>query len=71
MFCLFCLSVLRVLGGTEWATGLTGWKPIAPGSKFCYDALEPLSNPNEQEVNSDLRYMLFPGNRDLLTTTVT
>jgi hypothetical protein len=68
-----CVPVLKPHGSINWSGHLrdglrveyAGWQPIAPGSKLCFDAWEPLSNPNKQEINSRLRYMLFPGDPEL------
>jgi hypothetical protein len=67
------IPVLKPHGSINWSGHLreglraeyAGWKPIAPGSKLSFDASEPLSNPNKQEINSSLRYMLFPGDPEL------
>jgi hypothetical protein len=74
----YCVSdpgvpVLKPHGSINWSGHLRerlraeydGWRPLGPGSQLCFDAREPLSNPNKQEINSSLRYMIFPGDPDL------
>ncbi|MCX6628707.1 MAG: hypothetical protein NTW28_13890 [Candidatus Solibacter sp.] len=67
------IPVLKPHGSINWSGHLRErlsapyphWQPLGPGSSLCFDRREPLSNPNKQEVNSDLRYMIFPGDPDL------
>jgi hypothetical protein len=37
------------------------WQRISSKSKLSFDFRERLSNPDRQEINFDLRYMVFPG----------
>jgi len=67
------IPVLKPHGSINWSGHLRenlraeygGWKPLGQGSRLSYDSWEPLSNPNKQEINSDLRYMIFPGDPEL------
>lgn len=66
------VPVLKPHGSINWIhlrEGLTSsyphWKPIAVGSQLCFDASRPLSDPDPQESNPCLRYMLFPGDPEL------
>jgi hypothetical protein len=63
--------VLKPHGSINWSTHLEqklkaaydGWKRIGDGSQFCYDALNPLLNPDKDFIHSPfLKYMKFPGN---------
>jgi hypothetical protein len=45
-----------------------GWRPIGPGSRLSFDGQNPLSNQDVQEINTDLRYCLYPGDPDVPTT---
>jgi hypothetical protein len=67
------VPVLKPHGSINWSSyvkdgGVSdypGWKPIADGSQLCFDASRPLLDPDPQEVNPTLRYMLFPGDPEL------
>jgi len=67
------VSIIKPHGSINWSghlrKGLTadyaGWEPLGSGSKLCFDASNPLANPNMQDINSDLRYMIFPGDPEL------
>jgi hypothetical protein len=41
------------------------WRPIGSGSRLSYPPNTPLQNPDQQGVNPDLIYALFPGDPDL------
>ncbi len=41
------------------------WRPIGPGSGLSYPAATPLKNTDQQGINHDLVYALFPGDPDL------
>jgi len=70
------VSILKPHGSINWSGHLreglraeyNGWHPLGHGSKIAYDSNNPLSNPNMQEINSDLRYMIYPGDPDLPTS---
>lgn len=63
------ISILKPHGSINWNDYLTrglkteysGWRPIGPDSKLSYDASNPLSNPDRDDINPNLRYMIFPG----------
>jgi hypothetical protein len=63
------ISILKPHGSINWndylnrelKTEYSGWRPICPGSKLSYDASNPLSNPDRDDINPNLRYMIFPG----------
>jgi hypothetical protein len=67
------VAVLKPHGSINWNgylrrnfrndSGL--WQPIGPGNRLSYPAETPLKNPDQQEINPDLRYALFPGDPDL------
>jgi hypothetical protein len=67
------VPVLKPHGSINWTGYLReggsceypGWKTIAPDSQLCFDESRPLLNPDPQEINPDLRYMLFPGDPEL------
>jgi hypothetical protein len=68
------IPVIKPHGSINWSSyaqnpNLTAeydaWRPIAPGSTLSYDIRQPLANPDLQEINSDLRYCIFPGDPDL------
>jgi hypothetical protein len=67
------VPVLKPHGSINWSSYLEsggrcdyeGWRVIAPHSKLSYDVLQPLSDPDVDEVNPDFRYMLFPGDPEL------
>jgi hypothetical protein len=67
------IPILKPHGSINWSRHLReellaqygGWQPIGPGNRLTFDALEPLSNPNKQEINSNLRYMIYPGDPEL------
>ena len=67
------IPVLKPHGSINWSSYLEsgghcdyeGWRVIAPQSKLSYDVLQPLSDPDVDEVNPDFRYMLFPGDPEL------
>jgi hypothetical protein len=44
------------------------WQPIRPGSTLSFDSADPLANTDRQDINSDLRYCLYPGDPDLPTS---
>jgi hypothetical protein len=41
------------------------WHPLEPGSGLSYMAATPLRNPDQQAINPDLAYAIFPGDPDL------
>jgi hypothetical protein len=63
------ISILKPHGSINWndylskglRTEYSGWQPIGPDSKLSYDASNPLSNPDRDDINPNLRYMIFPG----------
>lgn len=65
--------VIKPHGSINWSGHLReglraeydGWQPLGGGSRLCFDLAEPLSNPNKQEINSTLRYVIFPGDPEL------
>jgi len=67
------IPIVKPHGSINWSGHLrqqlqaeyAGWQILGPGSKLSFDTREPLSNPNKQEINSDLRYMLYPGDPEL------
>jgi hypothetical protein len=70
------VAILKPHGSINWSGHLRnaglraeyqGWRPLGSGSKLCFDSIDPLSNPNKQEINTDLRYMIYPGDPDLPT----
>jgi len=66
------VPVLKPHGSINWSGHLreglsaqySGWTPIQTGSQISFDVLSPLENPNKQEINSELRHMIFPGDLD-------
>jgi hypothetical protein len=67
------VPLLKPHGSINWSGHLreeglrpeyTFWQTISSKSKLSYDSREPLSNPFKQEINSDLRYMIFPGDSE-------
>lgn len=67
------VPVIKPHGSINWSSyaqnstlsaEYSGWRPIAPGSKLSYDSLDPLANPDFQEVHPKFRYCLFPGDPD-------
>ena len=71
------IPVIKPHGSINWSSfaqnknlsnSYSGWAPTAPGSTLSFDATDPLKNPDLQEINSDLRYCLFPGDPDLPQT---
>ena len=66
-------AVLKPHGSINWSSWMEsggrcdyeGWRPIAAGSKLCFDATQPLVDPDADEINPDYRYMLFPGDPEL------
>lgn len=67
------IPVIKPHGSSNWSGHLKeglraeydGWQPLGSACRLCFDAREPLSNPNKQEINSTLRYMIFPGDPEL------
>jgi hypothetical protein len=67
------VPVLKPHGSINWNSYLQaggrcdypGWRPIAPNSNISFDELLPLLDPDPQEVNRDLRFMLYPGDPEL------
>lgn len=63
------VPILKPHGSINWngflrkglKSSYNGWTPIAPNSRLSYDRYNPFSNPDVQEINPDLRYMIFPG----------
>jgi hypothetical protein len=63
------IPILKPHGSINWSDYLRknlkaeyrGWKAIGPSIKLSYDARNPLSNPDRDGINPDLRYMIFPG----------
>ncbi|PYR39762.1 MAG: hypothetical protein DMF95_35060 [Acidobacteria bacterium] len=52
----------------ELTSGYGGWVGVDPASTVSYDGSDPLANPFEQEINSDLRYCVYPGDPDAADT---
>lgn len=67
------IPIIKPHGSINWSGHLRegliaeydGWQPLGEGSHLCFDVREPLTNPNKQEINSALRYMIFPGDPEL------
>jgi hypothetical protein len=67
------IPIVKPHGSINWSGHLrehlqsqyAGWQPLGLGSTLCFAANEPLSNPDIQESNPDLRYMLYPGDSEL------
>lgn len=67
------IPIVKPHGSINWSGHLreqlqaeyAGWRALGPGFKLSFDANEPLSNMDMQESNSDLRYMLYPGDSEL------
>ena len=71
------VPIIKPHGSINWSSHLQNpnltpiypdWAPVGPGSKLSFDRAHPLSNQDQQEINSDLRYCLYPGDPDLPTT---
>jgi hypothetical protein len=66
------VPVLKPHGSINWSGFLreslksdyAGWAPIASHSRLSYDRFNPLSNPDMQDINPYLRYMIFPGDSE-------
>jgi hypothetical protein len=66
------ISILKPHGSINWNDHLrrdlkaeySGWRPIGPDNKLSYDASNPLSNPDRDDINPDFRCMIFPGDRE-------
>jgi hypothetical protein len=62
-------SILKPHGSINWndylsrglKTEYSGWRPVCPDSTLSYDSSNPLSNPDRDDINPNLRYMIFPG----------
>jgi hypothetical protein len=67
------VPVLKPHGSINWSSylntssscGYSGWARIAPGSNISWDEVRPLQDPDPQEINPDLRSMLYPGDPEL------
>lgn len=67
------ISILKPHGSINWndylrrdlRTQYSGWQPVGPENKLSYDASNPLSNPDRDDINPDFRYMIFPGDPEL------
>jgi hypothetical protein len=67
------IAVLKPHGSINWSSYLesggscdyAGWKKISPHSVLSFDSLRPWSNSDSDEINSDFRYMLFPGDPEI------
>jgi hypothetical protein len=67
------IPIIKPHGSITWSGHLRkgfksdypSWSVIAEGSKLSYDIAQPLSNPFKQGINTDLNYMVFPGDPDL------
>jgi hypothetical protein len=67
------VPVIKPHGSINWSghlreglrTEYAGWQPLGPGSQLSFDVFDPLSNSNKQEINTELRYMIFPGDTEL------
>lgn len=71
------VSVIKPHGSLNWSSFAQNpnlvaqyqhWRPIAPQSTLSYDGAAPLANPDLQDINSDMRYCLYPGDPDLPTS---
>jgi hypothetical protein len=66
------VAILKPHGSIHWSGFLreglksdyTGWVPTASNNRLSYDQFNPLGNPDMQEINPDLRYMIFPGDSE-------
>jgi hypothetical protein len=66
------IAILKPHGSINWSGYLRdslraeygGWRPISKSNKLSFDVSDPLSNSDKQDVNSGLRYMIFPGDPD-------
>jgi hypothetical protein len=52
----------------KWSAQYSDWEPIGPGSKLSFDGKQPLCNQDMEEINTDFRYCLYPGDPDLPST---
>ena len=67
------IPIIKPHGSINWSGHLReglkaeydGWQALGTGCRLSFDVREPLSNPNKQEINSNLRYMIFPGDPEL------
>lgn len=67
------VSVLKPHGSINWSSYLEsggrcdyeGWDVIAPRSTLSLDVSQPFVDSDVDEINSELRYMLFPGDPEL------
>lgn len=67
------VPIIKPHGSITWSGHLreglvaeyANWRRIAPESKFSYDSSNPLSNPFKQGINTQLNYMIFPGDPEL------
>src|SRR5208337_4775310 len=63
------VPILKPHGSINWSRHLSeglraesnDWRPISPGSPYCYIPRDPFFDPFEQGVNQRLRHLLFPG----------
>src|SRR6202040_1118552 len=67
------IAILKPHGSINWNDYLKenlkaeygGWKPVGRGSRLSYDSLNPLADPDRDDVNPNLHYMMFPGDPEL------
>jgi hypothetical protein len=67
------IAILKPHGSINWnrylREGLKNdsglWQPIGRGSRLSFPIETPLKNPDQQGINPDLLYALFPGDPDL------
>lgn len=71
-----CVPLIKPHGSINWngylrehlkPVAYQGWRSIdqARGNKLSYDSVNPLANPDVDNVNQMLRFMLFPGDDHL------
>ena len=67
------VSVIKPHGSINWngyrreelQPYYQGWQQLGDGSQLCYDRNKPFADPFPQDVNADLRYVIYPGDPEL------
>ncbi len=67
------LPVIKPHGSINWSGHLregslplySGWQPIRADSKLSFYRVNPLANPDLDNIHPNLRYMIFPGDPNL------